>query len=177
MNEKIGYVCKCCGVFHDELPICYGNEAPDYFYYIPEEELESRVEMDEDLCVIDDEYFFMKGCIEIPVLDGEGPFIWDVWVSLSETNFQKTLDYWETKGRENELEPMFGWLSTQLPCYPDTVSLKTMVHTREIGYKPYIELELTDHPLSIEQKDGIKLDRIQEIAEEICYQNNEEIND
>ncbi|WP_438820849.1 DUF2199 domain-containing protein [Bacillus hominis] len=60
---------------------------------------------------------------------------------------------------------------------PDTVSLKTMVHTREVGYKPYIELELTDHPLSIEQKNGIKLDRIREIAEEICAQNNEEIND
>ncbi|WP_309243135.1 winged helix-turn-helix transcriptional regulator [Bacillus cereus group sp. BfR-BA-01316] len=37
--------------------------------------------------------------------------------------------------------------------------------------------EVTDHPLSIEQRDGIKLNRIQEIAEEICYQNNEEIND
>ncbi|KIL78949.1 hypothetical protein SD77_3750 [Bacillus badius] len=45
--------------------------------------------MNEDLCIIDEEYFFVRGCIEIPVVDGEGPFIWDVWVSLSENSFQQ----------------------------------------------------------------------------------------
>mgnify|MGYP001064784872 CR=1 FL=1 len=60
------------------------------------------------------EPFFIRGCIEIPVLDGEGAFIWDVWVSLSETNFEKTIEYWETEGRENELVPMIGWLSISI---------------------------------------------------------------
>ncbi|WP_312471347.1 DUF2199 domain-containing protein [Neobacillus sp.] len=173
MEYKKGYICRCCGEFHEELPMSYGSDAPVYFYYMPEEERENRVEMNDDLCVIDDEHFFIKGCIEIPVLDGEGPFIWEVWVSLSETNFEETIEYWETEGRENKLEPMFGWLSTSLPCYPDTVNHKTMVHTREVGYKPYIELEPTDHPLAVVQRDGINLNRIQEIAEEICNENNQ----
>ncbi|WP_374120980.1 DUF2199 domain-containing protein [Neobacillus sp. PS3-12] len=41
--------------------------------------------------------------------------MWEVWVSLSKTNSEKTIEYWEIEGRENELEPMFGWLSTSLP--------------------------------------------------------------
>ncbi|MCM3693604.1 DUF2199 domain-containing protein [Neobacillus niacini] len=46
--------------------------------------------------------YFLYQRIEIPVIDGEGPFIWDVWVSLSETNFKRTTENWEREGRENE---------------------------------------------------------------------------
>ncbi|MBT2701181.1 DUF2199 domain-containing protein [Bacillus sp. ISL-40] len=167
-NYQKGYVCKCCGKYHDELPMSYGSPVPDYCHDIPLEEQESRIEMNDGLCVIDDEHFFIRGCIEIPVLDGEGPFIWDVWVSLSETNFEKTIEDWETEGRENELEPMFGWLSTSIPCYPETINLKTMVHTRSVGVSPYIELEPNEHPLAVEQTKGITMERIKLIAEELC---------
>ena len=112
--------------------------------------------------------FLLEVVFEIPVLDGERPFIWDVWVSLSETNFEKTIEYWETEGRENELEPMFGWLSTSISCYPETINLKTMVHTRSVGASPYIELEPTEHPLAVEQREGITMERIKLIAEELC---------
>lgn len=148
-------VLKACGKYHNELPMSYGSLVPDFCFDIPSEEQQSRIEMNEDLCIIDNEYFFIRGCIEIPVLDGEEPFIWDVWVSLSEGNFYKTNDYWEVEGREHELEPMFGWLSTSIPCYPETINLKTMVHTRSVGVRPYIELEPTEHPLAIEQREGI----------------------
>jgi hypothetical protein len=66
------------------------------------------------------------------------------------------------EGREQELEPMFGWLSTSIPCYPETINLKTMVHTRSVGVRPYIELEPTEHqhPLAIEQREGIAIERV-----------------
>lgn len=169
MSKHIeGFFCKCCGKYHDELPMSYGSPVPDYFYDIPTEEQESRVEMNEDLCIIDDEHFFIRGCIEIPVVDGDEPFIWDVWVSLSEANFNKTNDYWEVEGREKELEPMFGWLSTSIPCYPETLNLKTMVHTRSVGVSPFIELEPTSHPLAVEQREGITIERVKLISEELC---------
>ncbi|KZN99719.1 DUF2199 domain-containing protein [Pseudobacillus badius] len=163
-----GYTCRCCGNYHNELPMSYGRPVPDYCYEIPLEEQEERIEMNEDLCIIDEEYFFVRGCIEIPVVDGEGPFIWDVWVSLSENNFHQTIDYWETEGREQKLEPMFGWLSTALPCYPETINLKTRVHTRPVGFSPSIELEPTEHLLAVEQREGIMVERIKQMAEELC---------
>ncbi|MCI4339810.1 MAG: DUF2199 domain-containing protein, partial [Thermoplasmata archaeon] len=46
---------------------------------------------------------------------------------------------------------------TSLPLYPDTLLLKTHVHTRPIGQRPFVELEPTDHPLSVERAD--RLDR------------------
>jgi hypothetical protein len=75
---------------------------------------------------------------------------------------------WETEGRESEPH-YFGWVSTTLPCYLDTLNLKAMVHTRPVGQRPYIELEPTDHPLAMEQRNGIDLARVQEIAELLMH--------
>ncbi|MGW1264432.1 DUF2199 domain-containing protein [Streptomyces drozdowiczii] len=33
-----------------------------------------------------------------------------------------------------------------------TLNLKTRVHTRPVGDRPFVELEPTDHPLAIEQR-------------------------
>jgi hypothetical protein len=58
-----------------------------------------------------------------------------------------------------------SWLTTELPVYPaTTLNLKTRVHTRPVGERPFVELQLTDHPLAIEQRTGISLERVREIA-------------
>jgi hypothetical protein len=168
MTDVIGgYICGCCGKYHDELPLNYGSPAPIYYEEATKRERKKRFEINDDLCVMDGEHFFIRGCIEIPVKGLNEPFVWGVWVSLSEENFERTLENWDNPDRE-ELEPMFGWLSTHLPFYPDTLNMKTYVHTRSIDLRPYIELEPTDHPLSVEQREGITIDRVKEIAEYFC---------
>ncbi|WP_269317979.1 DUF2199 domain-containing protein [Exiguobacterium sp. KJ 601] len=58
---------------------------------------------------------------------------------------------------------MFGWLSTELPIYPDTINLKTNVHMRAVGIRPLIELLPTNHPLAMEQRNGITRLRVDDI--------------
>ena len=106
--------------------------------------------------------------LKSPILDAEGIFVWSVWVSLSEANFKRSQKLWHTSGREKE-PPYFGWLCTQLPCYPDTINLKTLVHTRPVEQKPLIELEPSEHPLAVEQRKGIPWQRVQEIAGMILH--------
>jgi hypothetical protein len=161
-----GYQCSTCGEFHSGLPFSYGFPAPVSYFDIPEAERDDRVLLSSDQCVIDDEHFFVLGRLEIPVLDSdEDLFSWNVWVSLSEKNFNRAVELWETAGRESE-PPYFGWLSTSLPCYDvNTFLLKTNVHTRAVGERPFVELEPTEHPLAIEQRNGLTLARVQEIAE------------
>lgn len=78
----------------------------------------------------------------------------------------------ETVLRERE-PPYFGWLSTELPCYEnDTFLLKTNVHTRPVGGRPFVEMEPTDHPLAVEQRNGITSKRIQEVAECVRHKRN-----
>lgn len=163
-----GYFCQRCGSHHDELPMTYGADAPELYYRIPEEERATRCDLTEELCMVDDEFFFIRGCLEIPVVDGNQPFVWGVWVSLSQQNFARVAEIWEQPDRESE-PPMFGWLSTSLPLYPETLNLKTHVHIRAVGKRPFIELEPTDHPLAVEQREGILMRRVEEIASVLAH--------
>lgn len=67
--------------------------------------------------------------------------------------------------------PYFGWLCTALPLYPSTLhlNLKTHVHTRPLGQRPFVELELTDQPLAVEQRQGITMARVREIVEALVH--------
>ncbi len=163
-----GFICHVCGRHHAELPMDFGADAPSAYYAIPADELEARCELTADLCVIDANEFFIRGCLEIPVVDGSRPFVWGVWTSLSERSFTRLGEIWERPGRESE-PPFFGWLCTSLPLYPETLLLKTQIHTRPVGQRPYVELEPTDHPLAVEQRSGITMDRVREIVGQLMH--------
>jgi hypothetical protein len=51
------------------------------------------------------------------------------------------------------------------------LNLKTRVHTRPVGLRPFIELEPTEHPLAVEQQNGITLARVKEIIEGLSHDN------
>ncbi|MBC2682607.1 DUF2199 domain-containing protein [Bacillus toyonensis] len=172
-KKEISYGKFSCTHFKQGLPMSYGSDAPIYYYNVPETERQKRFELNSDVCIMDGEYYFVRGCIEIPIIDSSEIFIWNVWVSLSEESFNKTMELWETKRRETE-DPHFGWLSTSIPGYPDTLNLKTHVHIRAIGIRPFIELEPTDHPLAVEQREGITLEKVAEIKEIVTQYNQEE---
>lgn len=122
-----------------------------------------------DQCVIRAQHYFVKGLIEIPVIGTDEVFSWAVWVSLSSDNYSRAVELWGTTNREEE-QPYFGWLTTDLSAYsPTTLNLKTRVHTRPIGTRPFVELEPTDHTLAIEQRTGITRDRVREIAEAVLH--------
>ena len=116
--------------------------------------------------MIDRTSFFVRGCasIEIPVHGADEPLIWGVWVSLSEMSFKTWLKVFEQEHRSH-VGPFFGWLNAWLKPYPDTANLKSRVHLRNHGLRPIIELEPTDtdHPLALEQRNGISVHRVAEI--------------
>jgi hypothetical protein len=162
------FTCHHCGGVHEGLPFSFGADAPIYYYGIPEAERERRTSLTSDQCVIDGEHYFVRGCLDVRILDSAEIFSWGVWVSLNERNFTRMTELWNTAGRESE-PPLFGWLSSRLPGYPDTTILKTQVHTRPIGERPFIELEASDHPLSVEQRSGITFARARQIAETLLH--------
>jgi hypothetical protein len=163
----VGFTCRQCGQWHAELPLSYHVQAPAMW----SRELESDPDtaLEQETCVIAGRYFFVRGLIRLPVVDSSESFDWGIWVSLSETNYVRMRAMWETAGRE-ATPAMFAWLSTDLPVYaPSTLNLKTMVHTQPIGLRPQVELEPTDHPLAVEQREGITMSRVQEFAERLLH--------
>ncbi|MFD4233127.1 DUF2199 domain-containing protein [Streptomyces sp. NPDC058542] len=167
MTSNPGFTCSCCGSHHVELPMNYSAEAP--CFWEPSFADSTDCLLSPDQCVIRAQHYFVKGLIEIPITGSDEVFSWAAWISLSRDNFARSADLWDTPGRETE-EPYFGWLSTDLFLYtPSTINLKTHVHTRPIGQRPLIELEPTDHPLAVEQRTGITMERVREIAEAVLH--------
>jgi hypothetical protein len=97
-----------------------------------------------------------------PVRGEAKALVWGVWASLSEQSFRAWLETYQQDHRSH-VGPFFGWLNAWLKPYPDTVGLKTRVHLRDHGQRPWIELEPTDHPLAVEQRNGISVERVAEI--------------
>jgi len=161
-----GFQCATCGQWHAELPLSFHAPAPHQWF--PELADDDSCALFEDQCIIGDAQF-VRGLVQIPVVGSDESFEWGVWVSLSADNFQRMTDLWQTSGRESE-PPYFGWLCTALPVYdPPTLMLKTAVHTRPVGSRPLIELEPTDHPLAVEQREGVTRARVQQIAEALLH--------
>ena len=164
------WTCSVCGALHEGSPLSWGFDEPHY--WTGSERQKSTGSCDEDVCWFDEDdgtrVQFVRGTVEIPILDGgssdEESFLIGAWASLSETNFRWLLDHW-TAGAAEQGAAWFGWLSSQIPVYPDTLTLKTNVHLRGRELRPLIELQRTDHPLARDQHEGITLARARELGE------------
>jgi len=157
----VRFKCESCNEWHEGVP-SLDAPAPMYYHYVPAEERSQRCELTADTCIVDGEHFFVRGCIEIPVHGEPEIFQWGVWTSLSEHNFEEFVQLLD-RDKRSEFGPYFGWLSANFIVYPDAENLKTHVHLRDHGIRPYVELEPTNHPLAIEQRDGISVERLTQI--------------
>ncbi len=161
MSENFDFVCATCGEAH-EGSASLSFRAPDLYFSVPEVERLERTQLDDDFCTVDGEHFFIRTCLEIPIHDLEEPFLWGVWSSLSQANFERYRASFDAPDQDGKY---FSWLSSRLPWYPDTRSLKTWVHVLPGGARPLVELERTDHPLSVDFFHGISIQRAREIYE------------
>jgi hypothetical protein len=156
----MSYKCSTCGEIHTDLPHI-GDGKPYYWYTIPEQDRESIAELTEDTCIIDNEDYFIRGVISIPVLDYGHDFGFGAWVSQKKENFYKYLAEPDT----DRIGPFFGWLSTEIAYYEEsTLSLHTMAHFVGDGHRPEIKIEPTDHQLAIDQQEGITIAKAWEIV-------------
>jgi len=166
--------CGSCDEWHMGPCLDFGYDSPHYWLEEHEKtnkrarllpdwgRKRKKTFLDEDYCAIDDENFFVRGLIHLPIIGSAESLCWGVWGSLSRENFEKLRETNEDPKRV-DLPSMFSWLCTQIPEYPDTLSLKMYARQQEPGQRPIFELELTDHPLSQEYHYGITPERVKEI--------------
>ena len=171
-SSNKGFLCKTCGKWHEELPMDVGCEFPDHYFGVPESERASRVWCDRaenpNFCVIDKRDRFIRGCLIIPVTDGPDEFVFGLWTTLSEKNFNRAISLWDSPVPENE-PAYFGWLSNRLEGFPDSLNLKAKLRLRNGNLRPSIELEPTDNPLSVAQRNGFTMERVLQIVEPLMH--------
>ena len=170
MHENI---CNICGEKLEYLPMCFAAASPwpilELEPPIEEHNFAERVVQNEDLCVVDGRFFFIRGHLEIPVLDYEQNFIWSVWASVSKQSFEKITERWYEPGREED-RPFFGWLMTQVDPYQPTLHLKLKIQNRPVGTVPEFTLEPGEHELSVDQEQGVTFEQVKELLHFLLHE-------
>jgi hypothetical protein len=176
LDDLAGLRWKCgsCDEWHTGPCLDFGYEEPFYWgkaqekksrwtNLIPRElKKPSKTFLDQDYCAINDESFFVRGLIHLPIIGAAETFRWGVWGSLSRENFE-TLLRMDGDPKRTELPGMFSWLSCRIAEYPETLNLKMYAHIQEPGSRPHFQLEPSEHPLAQEYRHGIAPDRVKEI--------------
>jgi hypothetical protein len=161
----MAWKCTICGEDHDDIPSCFGIEAP-WRALVPEAEFSNRVELTKDQCVVDGKEFFIRGHVEIPIIGQSEALAFSVWSSLSEKSFLHMCGRWEDPDRGSDA-PYFGWLCSPIHVYPSTIHLKLCVQSRSPGLVPLFTVEPSEHPLSRDQHNGITVQRWHQLAHEL----------
>jgi hypothetical protein len=158
------WTCSRCGAEHEGAPLDWAYDAPIYW----DGGRNDDDWLSEDLCTWTDDAgersYFIRGVLEIPIRESSSRLGYGVWSSLSRNSFARVYELWDEPAR-TEADPYFGWLSNSLPGYPETLNLALDVVVQELDKRPSLILHEGDHPLIEEQRRGISMARVQEIAE------------
>lgn len=164
----MSYHCNTCGAIHPERPTCFAAEMPVVVSQMSPSDRERRVELSSDQCILDDEHFFVLGTLDLPVRGSDEVIRWIVWSTLSRPSFERSSELWSVEGRESE-PPYFGWLSNQIPGFPDSLNIKLRVHTEPLGLRPRLEVLDEEHPLWDAQHNGVSSDQADDLIHVALY--------
>ena len=137
--------CSTCKKFHDLSKISLSAAAPDFWDFEEYKDAED-CHLTSEQCYINNKVFFIRGNLDVPIRLTNKTFRWGVWTTLSRDDYAKVCEYWDDPDR-NLLGPHFGWLSTTIPGYSDTVNLKCLVHHQKPGERPIIKLRKEEEHL------------------------------
>ena len=154
----ISFECNCCGETHEGLPDL-AFQLPEVIFEIDLEERDKRCSISTDLCTLDDEYFFIRGLLELPIVGVDERFAYGVWSTLSRENFDLYSSTFDQDIQSN-LGPFFGYLSNGIPGYENSLNLHVDVQPRDHGDRPSFGLHDQGHPLCDTQKNGLSRDEV-----------------
>jgi hypothetical protein len=153
--QQDSFLCSSCGLEHSGLPLSFAADYPDPYANLDREARELRAIDGSDQCIIDQEEFYIRGCLEIPIIGTSKVFLWGLWARVKETAFDEISGHWESEGREKTIGPYKGRLANALSIYPDTLNQCLEVQIKPVGSRPLFILEDAENLLAIEQRNGL----------------------
>jgi hypothetical protein len=157
----VSFRCGTCGQEHVGMPMDVGFGKPADYFALSAEDREHRCVLTSDWCSIDDGSFYIRGCLEVPVTDADGPFVWGIWARVAQSDFQRYLDLYSSDGSHEP--PFVGHLCGEHRGYEGLDGHAVMVQLRTANQRPAFFVERSEHLLYREQQQGISLHRVHEI--------------
>jgi hypothetical protein len=163
-TSSTSYKCDICGKTHNGLPMDMSHKNPADYFEVPPSEREKRIQKTDDVCVIDDKEFYIRGILPLPVIDSTDEFRWGVWARVEEQDFKTYLKYWDGNIPENLL-PLSGHLSGGMKDYPESDMLPVEIHLQSGNQRPVFRVLSDKTQLGFDQQKGISMAKVHSFVE------------
>lgn len=166
-TKPLSFQCDLCPERHD-VSLNLGFSMPDFINKLLPWDREKRCQISPDWCIVDEKFFYLRGCVELPIQDSDAVFSLGVWTTVGEEEFDRTMHFWDNPDRQ--LEPAYrGALANTVPLYEETRNLPTEIVTRAPGERPEIRIVDAQHLLHEQQKTGMPLSTAIEFTKLILH--------
>jgi hypothetical protein len=160
------FVCSLCGERHDERLLDIRLGLPHVIHVLDADARTRRAWLADDFAVLDDERFFVRGLLELPIPELDHRFAYGSWVEVSMPDFQELMRHWHD---EEQFDPVECTIANQLEPYRDTLGLRATLRATAADQLPAIELAAARHELVDAQRRGISLHRSDELAAVVLH--------
>jgi hypothetical protein len=151
----MSFKCKVCGEVHDNWP-ALAFDAPLNYSQLTEVQKDEIAHLDSDFCTIryeDQTDRFIRCTLAQKVNNHSDNLDYGVWVSLSQKSFD---DYQENFDNENYEAGYFGYLSNNIPGYPNTLNIYMNVFAQRGNSRPNaVPQDTFVHPFVTDYYNGI----------------------
>jgi hypothetical protein len=158
------YTCASCGKVHQSLPTDWGFKLPDAVFELSYLEKYRRARSNADLCMLDENRFFVRGLLSLPFTYQEGEFSWGVWVEVDRTTHDFYFDNFDdefAKGSKAQ-----GRLANSIPGFPELLNEPLEIEFQDSESRPSFNFPSSAvHPLAKEQREGVDFARHHEFLE------------
>ena len=155
--------CAVCGTRHDEELLELSYKRPDPVVELSQEERMLDVFENDDVCVVNDDRYFLRVTLPIPVNGRTEGYQIGVWVEVSRDEFQRVGDLWSEPGQAAE-PPMKATLANEIRHHAGSFGLPVLLQLTGPKTRPQVFVVDATHPLGVEQRRGITPHRASEYS-------------
>lgn len=161
---RMRYRCPQCPTIHDGLPTI-AFRLPDVIHGLSAAERSVRALVAPDLAILDDQRFYIRGLLRVPVQDHTETLDFAPWVEVGREDFARyAVAYMD--GANGAVRSARGQIANGFAASA-TLSIGLAVTLELSGsasQRPLLTLVEPHHPLALDQRRGIELKRAIEIA-------------
>jgi len=162
----VPFTCSVCGQHHDERLLDVRLGLPHDIHRLDQEERERRTWLADDFAVLDDERFFVRGLLELPIPELDSRFAYGTWCEVEMPDFQELMRRWHDEG---QFAPVDCIVANELEPYRSTVGLRATLHATSPDKLPTVDLAAAPHELVHAQREGITAGRSDELAAAVLH--------
>jgi hypothetical protein len=162
----VAFTCSVCGQHHDERLLDIRLGLPGDIHALDPDERQRRAWLADDFAVLDDERFFVRGLLELPIPELHDRFAYGTWCEVEMPDFQELMRRWHS---DEQFAPVRCVLANELDPYFDTTGLRATLHATSPDKLPTVQLDESPHELALDQRAGITADRSDELAAVVLH--------